>query len=87
MVNKPELLAEGPAADFIDMSVAYLRAGRCKGVTGNKTPPPPYLKLGRSIRYDKRDLEKWLAERRVDPIARRAEAQAAQRNRQRAAAA
>lgn len=70
MVNKPELLDEGPAADYIDMSAAFLRAGRCKGVVGNRTPPPPHLKIGRAIKYDRRDLDQWLAERRVDPAAR-----------------
>ncbi|MHB8811698.1 MAG: DNA-binding protein [Steroidobacteraceae bacterium] len=71
MVDKPELLDEGPAADYIGMSAAFLRAGRCKGVVGNHTPPPAHLKLGRSIKYDRRDLDQWLADRRVDPVARR----------------
>ena len=70
MVNKPELLDEGPSAEYIGMSIAFLRSGRCKGIVGNRTPPPPYLKLGRSIKYDRRDLDQWLAERRVDPIER-----------------
>jgi hypothetical protein len=71
MVNKPELLDEGPAADYIGMSSAFLRAGRCRGIVGNRTPPPAHLKLGRSIKYDRRDLDHWLAERRVDPAHRR----------------
>lgn len=69
-MSKPELFDEGPAADYIDMSVAFLRNGRCKGVTGNRTPTPPFLRLGRSIKYDRRDLDAWLASRRVVPAKR-----------------
>jgi hypothetical protein len=76
MVQKPDLLDEGPAADFIAMSVPFLQAGRSRGITGNRTPTPPYLKLGRRIKYDVRDLEAWLRDRRVDPVARKAEATA-----------
>lgn len=66
----PTLLPETEAAHYIGMSVAYLRMDRCRGHVGNRTPGPPFLKLGRSVRYDVRDLEKWLAERRVDRSAR-----------------
>lgn len=71
MVNKPELLDEAPSAEYIGMSVAFLRAGRSRGIVGNRTPAPPHLKIGRSIRYDRRDLDQWLSERRVDPAARK----------------
>jgi hypothetical protein len=70
MVNKPELMAEQAAADYIGMSVAFLRFGRCHGVLGNRTPAPPYLKLGRAVRYARADLDTWLAARRVDRAAR-----------------
>jgi hypothetical protein len=60
----PELLDENAAAKYIDMSVDFLQAGRCRGRLGNATPAPPHLKLGRSVRYDRRDLDGWLAERR-----------------------
>ena len=46
-----ELLTEHQAARAIGMSVAFLRAGRSKGIVGNCTPPPPYLKLGRTVKY------------------------------------
>jgi len=71
MSAKPELLDEGPAAAHIGMSVAFLRAGRLKGVVGNRTPPPPHLKLGRAVKYDVRDLDLWLANCRVDPVERK----------------
>lgn len=66
----PTLLPETEAAHYIGMSVAYLRMDRCRGRVGNRTPGPPFLKLGRSVRYDVRDLDAWLAERRVDRSAR-----------------
>lgn len=70
MSSNPNLLDERAAADFVGMSVAFLRAGRFKGVVGNSTPSPPWLKIGRYIKYDRRDLEAWLIERRVDPVRR-----------------
>ncbi|MDA8350933.1 MAG: helix-turn-helix domain-containing protein [Pseudomonadota bacterium] len=66
----PDLLTETDAARLIGMSVSFLRAARFRGVLGNRTPPPPHLKLGRTVRYDRRDLEAWIAARRVDPAAR-----------------
>ena len=69
-----ELVTEEDAARHIGMSVSFLRMGRCRGTLGNRTPTPPYLKLGASVRYDKQDLDAWLDERRVDPAARTAAA-------------
>lgn len=65
-----DLLNEVAAASYIGMSVAFLRMGRSRGVLGNRTPPPPYLKLGRHVRYERSDLDTWLNARRVDPSAR-----------------
>lgn len=70
MVNKPELLNETQAAEYIGMSVAFLRAGRCRGVIGNRTPTPPHFKTGRRVQYARVDLDAWLSARRVDPAAR-----------------
>ncbi|MGD9597626.1 MAG: helix-turn-helix transcriptional regulator [Steroidobacteraceae bacterium] len=64
MIDKPELLDEHDAAAYVGMSTAFLRCGRMHGKLGNRTPSPPFLKLGRAVRYDRRDLDAWLAERR-----------------------
>jgi predicted DNA-binding transcriptional regulator AlpA len=64
-------LTEVEAAAYICMSVAFLRMSRCRGVLSNHTPPPPYLKLGKTVRYNRADLDRWLEDRRVDPSARR----------------
>jgi len=67
MVNKPEFMNEAQAAEYIGMSVAFLRCGRSRGVAGNRTPTPAHYKKGSRIQYARGDLDAWLAERRVDP--------------------
>jgi hypothetical protein len=62
----PELLNEVAAAAYICMSVAYLRADRCRGHVGGHTPGPPFYRLGAAIRYHRDDLDAWLAAHRVD---------------------
>jgi len=57
------LLRDEEAAEIIGMSAAFLRKARCVGTLGNATPPPPYIKIGRSIRYRRADLDEWIAER------------------------
>jgi hypothetical protein len=69
-----DLVDEVAAAKYIAMSVAFLRAARCHGRLGHRTPPPPHLQLGRAIRYAISDLDAWLAARRVDPAATRSAA-------------
>jgi hypothetical protein len=72
MVNKPEFFAEKQAAEYIGMSVAFLRCGRLQGNIGNRTPSPPFYRKGTRVQYSRADLDAWLAARRVDPAARRA---------------
>jgi predicted DNA-binding transcriptional regulator AlpA len=31
-----------------------------EGNRGNRTPAPPFIKIGRSVRYLKEDLDSWL---------------------------
>ncbi len=56
--SRPALLNEHAAAQYLGISVAFLRSARCRGL-GNR-PPPPYLKLGRAVRYRRADLDAWL---------------------------
>lgn len=56
----PRLLTDDEAAAYIGMSVSYLRNGRANGVTGDTPTPPCYTKIGRSIRYDVKDLDDWI---------------------------
>jgi hypothetical protein len=71
-MTKPTLINEDEAAAYIGMSVAYLQAGRSKGVIGKRTPTPPFYKIGRLVKYSPPDLDQYLSERRVDPAARKA---------------
>jgi hypothetical protein len=54
------------AAEYIGMSVHWLRASRSRGTIGTNTPAPPWLKFGHSVRYDLRDLDTWLQGRRIE---------------------
>ncbi len=54
-----QFLTERQAAQYILMSVFYLRQARVDG------QGPAYLRHGRAIRYRLSDLESWLHKRRV----------------------
>lgn len=53
-------LTEKEAAHYIGMSIHYLRKDRAEGKIGQRTAGPRFLKIGRSIRYLKDDLDQWL---------------------------
>ncbi len=59
-------LDEKDAAVYTGMSVHFLRADRMNGHRKGRTPGPPFLQIGRSIRYLKSDLDEWLEQVRVD---------------------
>jgi len=47
---------EKETAQYIGMSVSWLRQARMKGDKN----APPFLKIGKSVRYRKSDLDAWL---------------------------
>ncbi len=53
-------LSELEAAKYICMSRSYLAQSRMEGNRDNRTPPPPFIKIGRSVRYLREDLDQWL---------------------------
>ena len=59
-------LTENAAAEYIGMSVAYLRISRMRGAT-KCTSAPPFVRMGKAIRYLPRDLDNWLESRRQFP--------------------
>ena len=59
-------LSEQDAAAYIGMSPAYLQRDRCEGVVGNRTPGPPFYRIGRRILYKQSDLDAWLEKHRVE---------------------
>ncbi len=44
-------LSEQEASQYIGMSRSFLRQSRMEGDRINRTPAPPFIKIGRSIRY------------------------------------
>lgn len=70
--NDPErvraggLIDEVAAAELLGLAPSTLRNMRCSG------GGPPFTRVGdRSIRYDPRDLEKWISARRVNSTSQR----------------
>jgi predicted DNA-binding transcriptional regulator AlpA len=52
--------SETEASEYIGMSRSYLRQSRMDGQIGKRKPAPPFIKIGRTIRYLKEDLDAWL---------------------------
>ena len=59
-------LTEPEASAYIGMSRSYLRQARMNGRRDNLTPGPPFIKIGRSVRYLPEDLDIWLEAHRHD---------------------
>ena len=57
-----KLVDENVAAEILGMSVGWLRQSRCHGNLENRTPAPPFVKLGRSVKYRVEDLENWITD-------------------------
>lgn len=51
---------EKEAAEYIGMSCAFLRQDRMNGIRKNRTRGPKPIKIGRSVRYLKEELDAWL---------------------------
>jgi len=61
-------LRDPEAAEYIGMSRSFLRQSRMDGVRQNRTPGPPFIKIGRAVRYLKEDLDAWLERFRREPV-------------------
>lgn len=53
-------LNEAETAAYIGMSRSFLRRARMEGNNDSRTPSPPFIKIGRSVRYINGDLDIWL---------------------------
>ncbi len=51
---------EQETAAYIGMSRSFLRQARMEGQRRNRTVAPPFIKIGRAVRYLKEDLDRWL---------------------------
>ena len=58
--SAPRALSENQAANYIGMSRSYLAQSRMDGNRDKRTPAPPFIKIGRSVRYLREDLDDWL---------------------------
>jgi predicted DNA-binding transcriptional regulator AlpA len=56
------------AAAYLGISESWLRQRRMTGTLGCQRPAPPFVRLGRSIRYNKSDLDRWLAQQSVHDL-------------------
>ena len=53
-IDPDALIAEVQAADFLRISIRTLQAWRCRGAG------PAFVRVGRAIRYRRRDLLAWI---------------------------
>jgi len=63
IVNKPQLLSNDQAADFLGISPGTLVVWRCE-----KRYSVPYLKVWRKVLYDVDDLVAFLESRKVGSL-------------------
>lgn len=56
----PRALNEKEAGRYIGMSRSFLAQSRMDGPREGRTPAPPFVKIGRSVRYLREDLDGWL---------------------------
>jgi predicted DNA-binding transcriptional regulator AlpA len=58
--QSPRALSEIEAANYISMSRSFLAQSRMEGHRAGRTQAPPFIKIGRSVRYLREDLDCWL---------------------------
>ncbi|PKF78223.1 DNA-binding protein [Vibrio sp. vnigr-6D03] len=58
--NTKRAFTEQETAEYIGMSRSFLRQARMEGQRKNRTIAPPFIKIGRAVRYLKEDLDLWL---------------------------
>lgn len=59
-IIEKQTINEKEASKYIGMSVSFLRQSRMTGKLKGRCKAPPFLKLGRSVRYQISDLDAWL---------------------------
>lgn len=59
---KPALLTSEEAADYLSLKKNTLVYWRC-----TKSQQVPYIKVGGRVRYQQKDLDKWLEKQRIAP--------------------
>ena len=69
MTREQRLVSETEAAKILGCARITLSRGRSEGPRANRMPVPPYLKIGRSVRYSLDDLERFIENCRITPTA------------------
>jgi hypothetical protein len=49
-------------AEYLNMSVEWLKKNRGTGGKANELPPPKYVKVGGRIKYRKSDLDQYITD-------------------------
>jgi len=62
----PKVFTEKEAATYLGMSIGFLRQARMRTKYSRRLWGPPFIKMGRAVRYRPEDLEAYLRARRVD---------------------
>jgi hypothetical protein len=57
---------EKEASEYLAISRSFLRQDRMNGFRKGRTPGPNFVRFGRSIRYLKEDLDRWLEKHRIE---------------------
>ena len=60
LLQTKRALKDKEASAYIGMSQSWLRHGRVEGTRFDRIPRPPFIKIGRSVRYLIEDLDIWL---------------------------
>ena len=61
-IFEQRLLTEAETATYLGVSRSYLRAARCYGDKPGRAESPPFVRLGRTIRYPRETLDRWIDE-------------------------
>ena len=61
-----ELQTTQQTSDYLQVSESFLRQSRVEGKREGRTPGPPFVRVGRVVRYRLSDLDAWLSEHRVE---------------------
>lgn len=56
----PRAMTEADASSYTGMSREFLRQSRMHGRRVRRTPGPAFVKIGKSVRYMRDDLDAWL---------------------------
>jgi hypothetical protein len=59
---RPALLTTEEAAVYLNIAVPTLRKYQHMGQTGDRTPMPEFVRIGRSVFYELEELDRWIQE-------------------------